>query len=163
MSILNEHESLSEKDSGTFIRGTVDRVMLQSGHKLYKFTSFPLIDSRTGGVTSWWSSVSPVGPGDDGLVGFMRRSGALARQHGVGPRDVARARSAVSIPWNDMTDLLHVELTQPAYAWVGRCSGQLYNDEEPQLKNVFFIGGAWQVCLPNLKPQHVRQLPPPVV
>ena len=40
-------------------------------------------------------------------------------------------------------------------AWIGKASGQLEDQDEP---NVFLIGGNYQVWLPNLTMQYVKQV-----
>jgi hypothetical protein len=156
MSILNEAlttDSLSPDVLRTFIGGKLTKQQLNASTLMYKFTDAPLVQS-SGRVSPWWSSVEPIAPGDTGLAGLIERAKALS----VLPADFARARSAVTKQWNSMSNLLVVRLQIPAYGFVGRCSSQQLDNESPALKNVVFIGGAWQIFLPNLATHHVVRL-----
>lgn len=127
-----------------FSRGGATRVFLDIGHKLYKFTEYPLYKSD-GTVTPWWSSVEPLDDDDPGLAGSRRRAAGL----GVSDADFARARSAVTKQWNSMSGLLVARMLVPAFALYGRCRHQPA-DQSPGMGNVVLIGGAWQLWVPNL-------------
>ncbi len=153
MSIVNEEiapESLSAEVRQTFIGGRVTKELLRSRTQLYKFTDRPLVQS-TGTISPWWSSVNPIASGDPGLSGILERAERL----GVSREAFARARSAVTQQWNSMSGLTIIQLLVPAYGFVGRCSSQLVDNESSHMQNVVFIGGAWQVYLPNLAIQHI--------
>ncbi len=153
MPILNETltvESLSVDVQRTFIGAQITKKQLSSGILLYKFTDRPLV-TPSGGVSPWWSAVEPIVPGDTGLAELLERANRL----GVMPATFARARSAVTKQWNSMENLLIIRLQVAAFGFVGRCSSQRIDNESPHLQNVVFIGGAWQVYLPNLEQQHV--------
>ena len=51
--------------------------------------------------------------------------------------------------WNSMKYLVIARLRRPTVGFVGRCSSQLY-DLSPEYHKVSWIGGAWQVYLPDL-------------
>ena len=54
-----------------------------------------------------------------------------------------------------MNKPLFAELTQPAWGWIGKASGQLLDATDPQ---VFLIGGNYQLWLPNLTVQYIKQI-----
>ncbi len=54
-----------------------------------------------------------------------------------------------------MSGLMIIRLLVPAYGFVGRCAAQLVDEQSVYMRNVVFIGGAWQVYLPSLETQHV--------
>ncbi len=145
--ILNEDlsfEKLPEDWQRTFRGRRAEKRLLGANHLLFKFTEHGLFKTD-GTVTPFWSSIVPITPADPGLAGMQARAAAL----NCGPAVAARARSAVSRQWNGMTNLLEARLLVEAYAFVGQCSGQRINDDD-QSANVVFIGGAWQLLVPNL-------------
>lgn len=129
--------------------GTPRRTLLVAGHKLFKFSHDPLF-KPDGGVSPWWSSVEPLEDGDPGLEQTLARAARL----GVPAADFARARSAVTRQWNKMSGLLLVRLLTPVFGLAGRCASQRY-DEGSEFANVMWIGGAWQLYIPNLTPREV--------
>lgn len=152
--ILNDtirFEMAPQKVGKAFRRQQATKKSLQLGHELYKFTAYPLFRPDAS-VTPFWFSVSPIAPGDTGLAGLQQRSVVLSSEGSV----TARARGAVTRQWNPMTGLLGARLVAPAYGFIGQCSGQPI-DEAPWLSNVFFIGGAWQLWIPNLTAQTITQ------
>jgi hypothetical protein len=147
MATLNESfdsHNVPNDVRATFIGGQFERRLLLANHEFYKFTQHPLVPPN-GRVTPWWSSVTPLDPDDPGLAGTLERAARL----GVSGADFSRARSAVTKQWNSMSGLLIARLIVPAYGFVGRCSHQRY-DDDPAFANVLWIGGAWQVWIPNL-------------
>jgi len=127
------------------------KVLLQLGHRLYKFTQYELL--HQGRATAWWSSVKPINSADTGLETLLERAARL----GTSPAEFARARNAVTKQWNSMNGLLLAALTSPVYALVGRVAHQQF-DERPEYSNVAFIGGAIQLWILNLTAQHIRKL-----
>lgn len=152
MKILNsqlEFASLPSEHQDAFIGHAATKVCFLPGLEFYKFTDRGLFGAA-GFASPWWFGVRPLVPGDIGLDELFRRAGMRS----VDPRDFARATAAVTKEWNAMTSLTLIRLLRPAYGLVGRCRHQQYNTE-PQLANVAWIGGAWQVYLPNLTPTDV--------
>jgi hypothetical protein len=157
MPYLNESldfNSIASPDVRKAFRGPPEsKELLKQNAKLYKWTQYPLVGPK--GVTEWWTLVDPLvlrtGTRVPGLQEIHERSARL----GVHDRELARARSAVTKQWNDLRQPLFIELTQPAWAWIGKASGQL---KDQNLPNVFLIGGNYQVWLPGLTMQHVRQI-----
>jgi hypothetical protein len=150
--ILNDtirFEMAPENVRKAFRRQQATKKLLHSGHQLYKFTGYSLF-RPDGSVTPFWFSVSPITPGDTGLAGLQERSVVLTSEAST----TARARGAVTRQWNPMTGLLRARLVAPVYGFIGQCSGQPI-DEAPS--NVFFIGGAWQLWIPNLTAQTITQ------
>lgn len=129
--------------------GNVRRQLLYSGHELYKYTEYSVF-KPDGSVSPWWSSVEPIDADDPGFSQSMERSSRL----GVTPARFARVRTAVTEQWNRMSNLTRIRLKVPTYALVGRCAHQPI-DNDPSYSNVVFIGGGWQIYLPNLTAGHI--------
>ncbi len=85
------------------------------------------------------------------------------------PQDFARARSAVTLQWNGMNSILYAKLKVPVWGFVGKTRGQpVFYDrkkpsydpgnlrDDPNNPKVFFIGGNYQLCIPNLTPSHIE-------
>jgi hypothetical protein len=144
-------EMAPENVRKAFRRQQATKKLLHSGHGLYKFTAYPLF-RPDGSVTPFWFSVIPITPGDTGLAGLQQRSVVLTSEEST----TARARGAVTRQWNPMTGLLRARLLAPVYGFIGQCSGQPI-DEAPWLSNIFFIGGAWQLWIPNLGAQTIAE------
>jgi hypothetical protein len=152
MTVVNQDIDLATSPADVrraFLGGTARKQFLGIGHQLYKFTHHPLFKSD-GTATPWWSSVRPLDPNDPGLEGTVERAERL----GVSAPKFARARTAVRWQWNQMTGLLRARLLVPVYALLGRCAGQPYDEADP-LANVVFIGGAWQLWIPNLSQREI--------
>ncbi len=130
----------------TFIGGVVLRNLWLLALCCNKFTDRPLVQS-TGRISPWWSSVEPIASGDTGLAGLLERAERL----GVSREEFARARSAVTQQWNSMSGLMIIRLLVPAYGFVGRCAAQLVDEQSVYMRNVVFIGGAWQSICPAWK------------
>jgi hypothetical protein len=155
MAHLNESfdfNSIATPDVRKAFRGSPSKEFLGAQTKLYKWTEHPLIGPK--GITSWWSLVASFtlknGTAVPGLQTLQERGSRL----GVHERDYSRVRSAVTDQWNSMRNPLFIELIQPVWTWIGQASGQLANNNEP---NVLLIGGSYQVWLPNLTAQYVKQ------
>ncbi len=126
---------------------------LRAGTKLFKWTQYQLVGPK--GITPWWSLLN-----DTTLQNGMMVPGFDTIQKRIGggfqnARDYARARNAVTLQWNQLTKPLVVELTQDVYAFVGVTAHQRRDADDDK---VFFIGGDYQVWLPGLTIQHVRQI-----
>ena len=137
--------------------GKVDKLPMNAGTKFFKRTGFPLVGPK--GITAWWSFVEttklPSGIVADGL----RQSEELAHRVGASHRDYQRVRAAVSERFgNSMRHLLIAELSVGVWGFAGKASGQKeFND--PELRNVYLIGGAVQVWIPNLTISHIHEIP----
>ncbi|MFK7767233.1 MAG: hypothetical protein AB8B55_08420 [Mariniblastus sp.] len=147
------NQELDFKDAADDIKAAftgrvAKKVMLNSGHQLYKFTQYSL--SHHGKVTPWWSSVKPVSANDTGLELLLQRSSNL----GVSPAEFARARNAVTNQWNSMTGLLIAQLKVPVYGFVGGVAHQRLDEGDSK---VVFIGGAVQLWIPNLTPILIKK------
>lgn len=142
--------TLESKIRMTFAGNVAHKTLLKAGHELYKFTQQPLIGDH--GVTPWWSSVEPLSSDDTGLAVLLERSSNL----GVTASQFSRACNAVTRQWNSMSGLLVTVIQIPVYAFVGRVAHQRF-DEGADYRNVFLIGGATQLWIPNLTPAYIRQ------
>ena len=132
-------------------------MLLPPATKLYKWTGRALGGPH---ITPWWSFVEstrlPSGIMADGFRVSEERAARLGRTH----REFARSRAAISGQFgNTMANLLVIQLKVPVWGFAGQCSGQPeFADEEKELRHVFFIGGAFQVLIPNVAPDQVTQL-----
>lgn len=136
-----------------FLAGPESKELLRAHTKLYKWTQHPLIGPH--GITAWWSLVDSLKLKTGTTVPGLESLHEWGSNLGVHEREYARVRSAVTQQWNTMSKPLFIELTQPVWAWIGKVSGQKKDKNDPK---VFFIGGNYQVWLPNLTAQHVKQI-----
>ena len=159
--ILNEElrfEDLDPTVKRAFV-GVPDKILLEPSVQLYKWTGRPLVDGPR--ITPWWSFVQmtrlPSGMVADGFRVSEERAARLGRSH----RDFARARAAISGQFgNTMKNLLMVQLNVQAWAFAGQASGQReFADDQIEVENVYLIGGAHQVWVPNLTPRDVTVIP----
>jgi hypothetical protein len=151
--------------------------------KLYKWTNSSV--GLTGNVTPWWSFVEPFrlpsGRTFEGLKTVIERAARVheqrqqaRRQPGIAAaedaartlrlagnrlnslQEYARAISALSDRFSNYMDkFLVVQLTDPVWGFAGRTSAQ---PEFKDVDNVFLIGGADQLYLPNLTGPCVREI-----
>lgn len=158
-SILNEELKWSDVSADVrskFVGGQATRRLFRAwSDEFYKLSSWSLF-KPDGTVTPWWSSVQPIDGGDPGLQGTLER----AERMGVSAAPFVRARAAVTSQasgGNDLTGVLRMKLRVSAYGFFGRCSGQPYSDE-PGYSNVLWIGGAYQIWIPNLTSREAAQV-----
>lgn len=155
MPVLNESISFVTAPADvqqTFHGRTAIRQHVPAGQVLYKFTQFPLVSDK-GLITPFWSWATPTNAEDPGLEKLIERAGNL----GVPAADFARARSAVVQQWNEMSGLLRVRLLVPVCGLYGRCGTQRV-DQRSEFDKVVFIGGAWQLWIPNLTRREVVEV-----
>lgn len=141
---------------GAFI-GIPEKMFLEPGTKLYKWTDYPLVGPQ--GITPWWSfftqSKLPSGLVAEGFQETERLAVRLNTPH----QNYQRVRSAVSEKFNNkMSNLLVTQLTLGCWGFAGRTSGQA-EFKNPALRNVYLIGGKCQVWIPNLTLAHIREVP----
>jgi hypothetical protein len=117
---------------------------LARGTKLFKWTR-SIVTGH--GITPWWqfleSRTLATGVVCPGIQDFQEYASRL----GVHDRDYARVRAAVTEEWNKMTNPVAIELTNGAWGFIGKAAGQLTSQSSP---GVYFIGGGYQVWVPNL-------------
>jgi hypothetical protein len=134
----------------------------ERGFRLYKWTEFGLVNPKTGKITQYWMPWTGFKIGDRSVPGFKELRIRYRNVDGsVGrPQEFARARNAVTEQWNAMSSILHAELKQPAWGFVGMTGGQRAYSDPKNLTvrdNVFLIGGDYQLCIPNLTPEHIQK------
>jgi hypothetical protein len=150
-------EDADQRVKRAFLREP-ERILLQPHAQLYRWTNRAVVEGR---APAWWSFVTstrlPSGAVAEGFRVSEERAVRLSRPH----REFARARAAISEQFdNSMRELLIVRLNAPVWAFVGQASGQPeFGDKRPEFDNVFLIGGAYQVWVPNLERQHVTVVP----
>src|SRR5215813_3836308 len=149
--ILNEglrFETVDATVKRAFLRPP-ERLLLAARSHLYKWTDNPLIQG--GRISPWWSFVEttqlPSGVMADGFRVSEERAKRIGRTH----REFARSRAAISGEFNNrLSNLLVIELSVPVWAFAGQASGQPeFARNQPELGNVFLIGGAHQVWVPG--------------
>ena len=92
-------------------KGAARKTLFNPGDRLYRLTSLPAGGFAGNGVftSSWWYTQATY----NDLVKTARRTNSTLV-------DTARSRLAVTKEWNPtMAWLVIVELTKPAYGWVG--------------------------------------------
>jgi hypothetical protein len=140
--------------------GKVDKVPLNAGTKLFKFTDHPLFGP--GGVTPWWCFVSATRLPSGIVAEGFRRAEEYSRRLGVSHSEFQKRRLAVGeglgkTP-NRMRNLLLAEVIGNVWGFAGKTGGQR-EFSNPDLDNVYLIGGSVQVWIPNLTKSHIRQVP----
>jgi hypothetical protein len=159
--ILNEglrFESIDATVKRAFLR-PAEKLLLSPRTRLYKWTDAPL--NQGGRISPWWSFVEttplPSGIVADGYRVSEERAKRIGRTH----RQFARSRAAISGQFNNrLSNLLVIELSVPVWGFAGQASGQPeFARDQPELANVFLIGGAYQVWVPGLTPMYVKSIP----
>jgi len=136
-----------------------EKLLLRSSKRLYRWSNRPLLGAN--GIAPWWSFVDSMRLPSGMIVDGFRVSEERAQRIGRTHRDFARARAAISGEFgNTMTNLFVVQLTKDVWGLAGQASGQPeFAKERTDLQNVFLIGGAHQVWVPNLTATDVQVLP----
>jgi len=159
--ILNESLRFDTVDASVkraFLRPP-EKLRLSARTHLYKWTDSPL--DQGGRISPWWSFVEstqlPSGVIVDGFRVSEERANRIGRTH----REFARSRAAISGQFNNrLSNLLMIELSVPVWGFAGQASGQPeFAKDQPELSNVFLIGGAYQVWVPGLTAIHVKSIP----
>ncbi|MBX3409370.1 MAG: hypothetical protein KF859_05740 [Phycisphaeraceae bacterium] len=168
--VLNETLSSPGMHIANFVPGQCQKVRIEQGTELFKFTDGVnkisgegLVHGLfTGGAVSpWWAYVrGGQQPGDPGLDGLLNKASGT----GCGLADFARAQFAVMFGWNTMKNcqsglirVQRVRLLLPVYGFYGPCRRAI-NDQVPLAKpgkQDWFAGGAMQLYIPNLTGEHV--------
>jgi len=135
----------------------------EAGACVYKWTSYPLVNPKTGRITEYWSAWDSLRIGARVIPGFKELRTRYANVGGsVGrPQEFARSRNAVTEQWNPMDSLLKAQFLKPVWGFVGLTAGQRkFNDPShpAEQDNVFFIGGDYQLVIPNLTPDWIKKL-----
>ena len=169
MSILNETVAFATLDThvkAAFSGGTAHRTLLPAGTDLYKFTGFDAVPNKAGASYSpWWAAVtSLLDISDPGLDGHI----AAAKTAGLPMLIYARNKFAVMLGWNSlgntqsgMAKVVRIRLLQAVYGFGGRTQRQrekvdpnrvvgTVNVNKSPLKLPIFMGGAYQLYIPNL-------------
>jgi hypothetical protein len=142
MTALNENlQTLPAKWAKEFI-GVPERQLLPAGTKLCKRVTAQKEFNR---FSEWW---------------ILKKDWDIQTQRGaaisVSPEQVTRAHQAVSNDWQEnLQQMVHAQLMQPVYAWIGRARWQPLNSTDTK---VILIGGGMQICIPNLTSSHLRVL-----
>jgi hypothetical protein len=142
--------------------GRPEKMLLKPGVGLYRWSRRPI--TNAGPVSPWWSFVESTRLPSGALAEGFRVSHERAQRIGSTHRDFAQRRAAISQEFgNTMTNLLFRRLITDAWCLAGQASGQPeFARDRRDLQNVFLIGGAWQVWIPNLDVgRHLQEIPAP--
>jgi hypothetical protein len=142
---------------GAFLKGYPDVIqLLEAGTRLYKWSDRI---SSPRGISPWWSFV------DARILPTRQRCPSVhelrmyASRLGVEERDYFRTRFAVDEGWeNEMRHAFTIELARSAWGYIGQASGQTKNHKDEAMKNVYFIGGEFQVWVPGLTQADIRKI-----
>jgi hypothetical protein len=129
-------------------------IEMKSGTELFKYsTPYPFNSSR-GLWSPWWNLRNAqnilLNNGRLHLCSGLGEHLSRADFPGGNPVRLARVRSAVKYEWNDLQTLFLVQLTVNAWGMFGQNAGLSVSTSDPKFANVFFIGGAYQVFVPQL-------------
>lgn len=131
---------------------------------VYKWSeSGTLVMPDTGRISEYWFPWKTFNIGDRQIEGFKEfrirhsnRDGGVAR-----PQQAARSLGAVTEQWSDMSSILKAQFLKPVWGFVGKTAGQrkFKDPHHPrEQENVYFIGGAFQLVIPNLTPDWIKKL-----
>ena len=131
---------------------------------VYKWSEYgTLMNPEKGTISEYWFPWNSFNVGDRRVEGFKEfrirhsnRDGSVGR-----PRLAAQSLGAVTEQWNDMSSILKATFLKPVWGFVGKTAGQRKFDDSrhPREQNsVYFIGGAFQVVIPNLTPDWIKKL-----
>ena len=142
MAILNENLDwnsivAAHPDVGRAFRGLPGKALLSQGQMLCRFIT---TESKRKGIpgnhvffSSWWME-------------WRTTVAMLNRFKGIAPKDVVRAKLAITEKFSRQLDsLVQIILTEPVYAWKGTA---LYQGDDAS--GVTYIGGGTQLYVPNL-------------
>ena len=137
------------------------------GFQVYKWTEYPFLRNG-GGVTEFWCPWQRMMLGNIEVPGFKE---LRMRYRNIGgsvgrPQEFARVRNAVTNEWNAMSSLTKAELRLPVWGFIGVCSNQLVSTAQekerpsgaPPTAKVVFLGGDYQLLLPNMTAEHIFKL-----
>jgi hypothetical protein len=146
-------EIADDDAQSAFISGYPEVVRwLHPGTKLFKWTK-SIATSR--GVSPWWQFVEPLRLGTGAAIPGIQELQTRAARLGVPDRDFARTRVAVTEEWNKMTNIVGISLTEGAWGYIGKASGQRKNQDN---SHVYLIGGEYQVWIPGLTMRDVAPI-----
>lgn len=139
-------------------------VRFETGAFVFKWTDYTSLRiGRKGYYTEYWSPWDSFTAGGRSIRGFAEMRKAFPNENGgVGrPQEAARALNAVTEQWNGMRSILKAQFLKPVWGFVGRARHQrkyLDPGDPGTLDNVYFIGGADQVVIPNLTGEWIRKV-----
>jgi hypothetical protein len=139
-------------------------VKFEAGDCVYKWSdSGTLMTPDTGRISEYWFpwDSGKIGPYEvEGFKEFrMRhrnRGGSVGR-----PQQAARSLGAVTEQWSGMSSILKAQFLKPVWGFVGKTAGQRkFNDPNhpAEQDNIYFIGGAYQIVIPNLSANYIKKM-----
>ena len=138
-------------------------VRMEAGDCVYKWTQYSALVNPRGAISEYWFPWEELRVGSQQIPGFKE----LRTRHrnvggGVGrPQQFARVLGAVTEQWNDMSAIVKAQFLKPVWCYVGQTSGQRkFNDPKHPCEqdNIFWIGGAYQLVIPNLTTDWIKKL-----
>jgi hypothetical protein len=136
-----------------FISGRPESVLwLIPSTKLFKWTD-SLVTGR--GISPWWMFLETRRLATGAIVPGIREMQTWAARGNVHNRDYARTRFAVTDQLNNMREPIAIELIRGSWGYVGKASGQRKDARD---RMVYYIGGEYQVWIPNLVAANIRRI-----
>jgi len=138
-------------------------IKFEAGNCVYKWSDYGTLVNPKGKISEYWFSWKSLKVVDREIDGFKEfRMRHHNRGGGVGrPQQAARALGAVTEQWNGMNAILKAQFLRPVWGFVGRIAAQRKLDDPKhpgEQENVYFIGGAYQVVIPNLTMEFIKKL-----
>ena len=133
-------------------------VRMEKGFELYKWTQYSFVNLH-GGITQYWLPRNAMRFNDRHVPGFFELRERYANLPGGAgrPQEAMRARGAVTHEWNSMDSLTRAKLLVPVWGFLGLCRHQRVS-KQSNMGNVFFIGGSFQLVIPNLSTATIIKL-----
>lgn len=135
-----------------FIPRTTRTVLLEK-RIICRLASEPHLQGR---LSPWWIPLTGIDAGDPGLKGQYQRSQHISGSKGLAAlSELMRVRLAVCYDWTPaFKHFLAVWLRRPTYALYGQAASQPLYAKKPT--NMVFIGGGYQLYIPNLTASDVE-------
>ena len=145
-------ESVSEtaKVVQAYLGGKAEKKLLRAGLQLYKFNTKGRSLIFQGAASPWWFPVEPLGAYDVGLDNVLK----FAATVGVSSTEYARLIAAVTEEWNAMDVIMKIELKTNVQGFFGQCTMQAKKTGS----KVNLTGRAWQLYIPGLTDEHVKEV-----
>jgi hypothetical protein len=135
-----------------FLPRTTRTVLLQK-RIICRLAAEPHLKGR---ISPWWMSLTGIDAGDVGVRGEYVRSQNASEAKGLAAlSQLMRARLAVCYDWTPQFKyFIAAWVRRPVYALYGRAASQPVHAKKPT--NVVFIGGGYQLYIPNLTAEDVQ-------
>lgn len=156
-----EWGQLAANVQNAFTNKKAEKVPLNEGFKLYKFTEWN-VQRPDASLTEWWSTVDDYGV-DPGLKAKIN----MAKTLRVDIRELVHVTSAVSANWNGLNYLVIATVQEPVFAFWGQCAQQARIEDGATARHAMgagltknVTGTAWQFFIPNLTTSYLAAAAP---